>query len=226
MYRLKLIFTGLFLSLFLCGQSMLITYPDNALQGGVVLNLLDVAYGPGCMVGYSYSGMVDIGIQYSFLFEKDGNYRVRNLMPYIRCFPLKPLLQVDLQPSLEFYYLDENYDLKNFYVENNPRRFFYRIGGSFSYKLKMREGYTVIPELGVFRTLQKLEGINLRVEGAYPVHFIYNSYRDTNRYVEVKFSFSLIRPLSDTLDLVIKFQNFMNRDEFQDQFLIFLVGYF
>jgi hypothetical protein len=208
------------------GQSMLMDYPENGFLGGIVLNLHDIAYGPGVTASCSYLSFIEPGIQYSFLYEKDNNYKVQYFMPYIRFFLLKPFSLSNLQPSLEFFYLDETYYLDNFFVEHDPRRFFYRIGGSLSYKKKLREIYTIIPELGIFRTTQKLEGVNLRVEGEYPVHFIYNSYRDTNQYVEVKFSFCLIRPLSKNLDLVFQFQNFMNRDEFQDQFMILLVGTF
>jgi hypothetical protein len=207
-------------------QSVLVDYPGHALQGGLIINLLETSYGPGVAVGGSFMGMVEVGVQYSYLYEKDGNYTTGNIMSHFKYFPLKPFWISNFQPSLEFYYLSESYYLKNFTVENDPRRYFYRLGGSFAYRKKLREVYTVIPELGIFRTVQKLEGVNLRVEGLYPVHFIYNDYRDTNHYVEVKFSFSLIRPLAKNLDLVIQFQNFMNRDEFQDQFLLLLVGYF
>jgi hypothetical protein len=207
-------------------HSVLVEFPGNAIQSGLAINFVEDAYGPGFMANFSYLGMIELGIQYNLLYEQGGNYKTRNLIPHIKYFPLKPFSRSNLQPSLEFYYRDETYYLKNFYVEKNPRRFFYRIGGSFSYKKKLRKIYTVIPELGIFRTVQKLEGVNLRVEGIYPVYFIYNDYRDTNNYVELKFSFCLIRPLNDDLDLVIQFQNFMNRDEFQDQFLLSLIRYF
>jgi hypothetical protein len=99
------------------------------------------------------------------------------------------------------------------------------MGGSLSFKKKMQKIYIIIPEVGLFRTLQKSAGVNYAIEDDYPAKFIDTAFRDSNRYFEVRFSFSLVKPLKNNLDLVIQFQNFMNRDEYQDQFLVQLVRY-